>query len=100
MRRQLANAISCSLNYLLVRLRDYVRLRFRLNLANIKILIYEESAVTGIEGLYARQITLFHTRAQFIRLKTRVGPFWTAAFNSSQSPAFTNVRKYSRLVSC
>jgi hypothetical protein len=37
--------INGSLNYLLVRLRDFVELRSRLNLANIKILIYEESVV-------------------------------------------------------
>jgi hypothetical protein len=67
--------INGSLNYLLVQLRDFVRLRARLDLTNIKILIYDESAVAGIERLEARQITLLLTRAQFIRLKIRVGPF-------------------------
>jgi hypothetical protein len=88
--------IKGSLNRLLVQFRDFVRVGSRLDLVNIKILIFDESAVTGIEGLNARQITLFLTRAQFIRPKTSVDPFWTGAFHSSQSPAFTNIRKYSR----
>jgi hypothetical protein len=85
-----------SLNYVFTQFRDFVRLCSRLNLANIKTLIYKESAVTRIEVLDAGQITLFLTRAQFIRLKRRASPFWTGAFNSSQSRAFINIRKYSR----
>jgi hypothetical protein len=51
--------INSSLDYLLIQFRDFVRLRSRLDLAHIKILIYEESRVTRIETLNANQITLF-----------------------------------------
>jgi hypothetical protein len=67
-----------------------------LNLADVRILIYEESVVTRIESLDASQIMVFLTRAQFLRLKMTRSSFWTVAFNSSQSPAFTNMRQYSR----
>jgi hypothetical protein len=85
-----------TLNYFLIPFRDFVQVRSRLNLADVKILIYEESVVTRIESLDASQIIVFLTPAQFLRLKIIIDSFWTVAFKHSHSPAFPDVRQYSR----
>jgi hypothetical protein len=85
-----------TLNCLFVQFRDFVQVRSRLNLADVKIFIYKESVVTRVESLDASRIMVFLARGQFIRLNTTVRSFWTVAFNFSQSPAFTHMRQYAR----
>jgi hypothetical protein len=63
------------LNYPLIQFRDFAQVCSRLNLADVRIFISKESAVTRIESLDASQIMVFLTRAQFVRLKTTVGSF-------------------------
>jgi hypothetical protein len=65
-------------------------------MADITILIYQESAGARIEPLSVSHITVFLTERQFTRRKSIVDLFRTVAFNSSQSPAFSNAAQYPR----
>jgi hypothetical protein len=95
-RASLAWFMAGSLHYLFVQVSVFVCFDPPLDLTNISILVSEESVVTTLQRLLARNIMIFLMYAQFHRLKSKVTSFWTSALNSSRTATIANMRDYSR----